>query len=52
MEKEEWTKEEQALEVIERLKKEYPMQVAHWIMRRHGNSWSVCGLLLNVRMPG
>lgn len=31
------TKEELALEVIARLKKEYPDAAVHWIMIRHGN---------------
>lgn len=31
------TKEELALEVIARLKKNIRMQAVHWIMIRHGN---------------
>lgn len=35
------TKKQRALEVIERLKKEYPDADARLIMIRHGSCWSV-----------
>ena len=33
------TKEELALEIIRRLKKEYLMQAAPWIIMKPGNFW-------------
>ena len=43
------TKKQRALEIIDRLKKEYPD--ADWIMIRHGNFWSVSVWQRSVRMP-
>ena len=43
------TKKQRALQVIERLKKEYPD--VRLIMIRHGNCLSVCGLRHSVQMP-
>lgn len=44
------TKKQRALEIIERLKKEYPD--ALWITIRHGNCLSVSAWQLSVPMPG
>ena len=46
------TKKQRALEVIERLKKEYPDADCTQIMMRHGNCWSASGLPHNVPMQG
>ncbi len=45
-------KEQLAVEVIERLKKEYPDADVPWTMTRHGNFWSASVWRPSVRMPG
>lgn len=45
------TKKQRALQVIERLKKEYRPPAVRLIMIRHGNCLSVCGLRHSVQMP-
>ena len=45
-------KKKLALEVIDRLKKEYPDAAAHWTTITHGSCWSACGWRPNARTPG
>ena len=46
------TKKQRTLEVIERLRKEYPDADCTLDYDRHGNFWSVCVLRHSVRMQG